>query len=141
MGSKVGDNKVKVHDHEKPDHPVRLDDFYLGEFAVTQDLWEAIMGNNPSDFKGARRPVENVSWDIIQKDFLPKLNQLTGQNYRLPTVAEWEYAAAAVRIVKSKNTATPAATCCMRWAGMLKIVAVKPKKWACWIPTDCIYMT
>ena len=91
MGSEAGDKEAEAD--EKPAHPVRLDDFYLGEFAVTQDLWEAVMGNNPSSFKGARRPVEKVSWDDIQNDFLPKLNQLTGQNYRLPTEAEWEYAA------------------------------------------------
>ncbi|MFM9948157.1 MAG: formylglycine-generating enzyme family protein [Saprospiraceae bacterium] len=92
MGSEDGDKEA--YDEEKPAHSVRLNDFYLGEFAVTQDLWEAVTGDdNRADFKGARRPIENVSWEDIQKDFLPKLNQLTGQNYRLPTEAEWEYAA------------------------------------------------
>ncbi|MDZ7876488.1 MAG: formylglycine-generating enzyme family protein [Saprospiraceae bacterium] len=75
-------------------HAVRLDDFWIGTFPVTQALWKKVMGNaNPSWFKGDNRPVENVSWNDIKNTFLPALNKLTGKNYRLPTEAEWEYAA------------------------------------------------
>ena len=79
-------------DREKPAHQVTLSPYYIGETEVTQELWEAVMGSNPSNFKGAKRPVEKVSWDDCQ-DFVRKLNQKTGQNFRLPTEAEWEYAA------------------------------------------------
>ncbi|MEM9723341.1 MAG: formylglycine-generating enzyme family protein [Bacteroidota bacterium] len=77
---------------EKPVHQVSLKSFYLGKYPVTQALWEAIMGGNPSSFKGADRPVEQVSWEDTQ-DFLQKLNTLTSKTYRLPSEAEWEYAA------------------------------------------------
>ena len=77
---------------EKPSHSVTLSDFYIGETEVTQALWKAVMGNNPSDFKGDNLPVENVSWNDCQ-GFVMKLNQLTGKTFRLPTEAEWEYAA------------------------------------------------
>ncbi|MDP2279116.1 MAG: formylglycine-generating enzyme family protein [Nitrospirota bacterium] len=75
-------------------HEVCVDDFYMGKYEVTQGQWKAIMGNNPSRFSdcGDNCPVESVSWDDIQ-DFTNKLNQKTGKNYRLPTEAEWEYAA------------------------------------------------
>ena len=85
-----------------PVHQVTLSGYYIGETEVTQALWEAVMGSNPSFFKGPNRPVEQVSWeDICGRDgsgtdpkcFLYKLNQLTGQRFRLPTEAEWEYAA------------------------------------------------
>ena len=66
--------------------------FYIGETEVTQALWQAVMGSNPSSFKGSNRPVENVSWDDC-KEFIRKLNALTGQTFRLPKEAEWEYAA------------------------------------------------
>lgn len=66
--------------------------FYMGETEVTQALWQAVMGSNPSYFKGQNRPVETVSWNDC-KEFIGKLNALTGQNFRLPTEAEWEYAA------------------------------------------------
>ena len=79
-------------DNEKPAHKVTLDSFYIGKFPVTQRLWKAVMGSNPSDFKGDNLPVENVSWDDVQT-FLRKLNAATGKTYRLPTEAEWEYAA------------------------------------------------
>jgi hypothetical protein len=69
-----------------------LPDFYIGKTEVTQAQWKAIMGKNPSHFKGDNLPVEKVSWNDIQK-FLVKLNQQTGKNYRLPSSAEWRYAA------------------------------------------------
>ena len=78
---------------EYPAHQVTLDDYYMGKYEVTQGLWEAVMGSNPSRFKsGANYPVETVGWDDCQ-DFIKKLNSLTGKNFRLPTAAEWEYAA------------------------------------------------
>ena len=77
---------------EKPTHSVTLSDYYIGEFEVTQELWEAVMGSNPSSFNGSNLPVETVSWDDSQ-EFITKLNGLTGKNFRLPTEAEWEYAA------------------------------------------------
>ena len=78
---------------EKPVHSVTLSDYYIGETEVTQELWEAVMGSNPSYFEGDnQRPVENVSWNDCQK-FIKKLNRLTGKEFRLPTEAEWEYAA------------------------------------------------
>ena len=78
--------------NEKPAHQVTLSSFMIGETEVTQELWQAVMGSNPSRFKGNKRPVENVSWDDCQT-FINKLNGLTGQHFRLPTEAEWEYAA------------------------------------------------
>ncbi len=78
--------------NEKPTHSVTLSDYYIGKFEVTQKLWKAVMGSNPSYFKGDNLPVENVSWNDAQ-EFIRKLNQQTGQNFRLPTEAEWEYAA------------------------------------------------
>ena len=78
---------------EKPDHRVTLtNNYYVGKYEVTQALWQAVMGSNPSNFKGDALPVEQVSWNDCQ-DFISKLNRLTGKNFRLPTEAEWEYAA------------------------------------------------
>ena len=77
---------------EKPAHKVTLDSFYIGKFPVMQRLWMAVMGSNPSRFKGDDLPVERVSWVGVQT-FLRKLNAATGKTYRLPTEAEWEYAA------------------------------------------------
>ena len=77
---------------EKPVHEVTLSDFCIGETEVTQALWQAVMGSNPSYFKGDNRPVESMSWNDCQM-FIQKLNQLTGRTFRLPTEAEWEYAA------------------------------------------------
>lgn len=81
-----------VYDDEKPAHQVTLSPYYIGETEVTQALWEAVMGSNPSNFKGSKRPVEQVSWDDCQ-EFIQKLNQKTGKKFRQPTEAEWEYAA------------------------------------------------
>ena len=77
--------------NEKPVHSVTLSGYYIGKTEVTQVLWEAVMGINPSRFKGDYLPVENVSWDDCQ-EFIRKLNSMTGQNFRLPTEAEWEFA-------------------------------------------------
>ena len=78
---------------ESPTHSVTLSDFYIGETEVTQELWQAVMGSNPSSFTGnMQRPVENVSWNDCQT-FITKLNELTGETFALPTEAQWEYAA------------------------------------------------
>ena len=77
---------------EKPAHQVTLSAFSIGQYEVTQEEWQAVMGSNPSDFKGAKRPVDNVSWNDCQ-EFIRKLNAMTGRRFRLPTEAEWEYAA------------------------------------------------
>lgn len=78
---------------EKPTHQVTLtNDYYIGKYEVTQALWQAVMGKNPSNFKGDNLPVERVSWDDCQ-EFISKLNRITGKTFRLPTEAEWEYAA------------------------------------------------
>ena len=76
---------------ESPQHLVSIAPFYMGKYPVTQAQWQAVMGDNPSHFKGDNRPVEVVSWDdaIV---FCNKLSQLTGNSYRLPSEAEWEYA-------------------------------------------------
>ena len=78
---------------EKPAHQVTLtNNFYIGKYEVTQTLWKAVMGKRPSYFKGDNLPVEQVSWDDCQ-EFISKLNSITGKTFRLPTEAEWEYAA------------------------------------------------
>lgn len=78
---------------ETPTHQVTLtNDYYIGKTEVTQALWMAVMGHNPSRFKGDNLPVENVDWRDCQ-EFISELNSLTGQNFRLPTEAEWEFAA------------------------------------------------
>ena len=85
--------KKYQYDGEKPTHRVTLtNDYYIGKYEVTQALWQAVMGNNPSKLKGKNLPVENVSWDDCQ-EFISKLNRITGKMFRLPTEAEWEYAA------------------------------------------------
>mgnify|MGYP004458585523 CR=1 FL=1 len=80
-----------AYDIEEPVHSVTLSSYYIGKTEVTQALWKVVMGSNPSKFKGENLPVENVSWDDCQ-EFIRKLNSLTGQNFRLPTEAEWEFA-------------------------------------------------
>ena len=81
-----------AYDDETPVHKVTLNDYYIGETEVTQELWRAVMGKNPSYFKGSNLPVERVNWNDCQ-EFIQKLNKKTGQKFRLPTEAEWEYAA------------------------------------------------
>lgn len=77
---------------ERPNHIVTLSNFFIGETVVTQALWTAIMGDNPSEFKGLNYPVQSVTWYRSQ-EFINKLNSLTSYNFRLPTEAEWEFAA------------------------------------------------
>ena len=86
-------NDKNAESDETPRHQVTLSSFSIGKYEVTQELWQAVMGSNPSMFKGdLKRPVERVSWDDCQ-EFIHKLNELTGEKFRLPTEAEWEYAA------------------------------------------------
>ena len=81
------------YDDEKPTHQVTLtNNYYIGRYEVTQALWKAVMGNNPSKYEGDNLPVEQVSWDDCQ-EFISKLNIITGKTFRIPTEAEWEYAA------------------------------------------------
>ena len=77
---------------ESPVHDVTLSSYYIGETEVTQELWVAVMGSNPSNFSGSQKPVEKVSWNSCLQ-FITRLNNLTGKNFRLPTEAEGEYAA------------------------------------------------
>ena len=86
MGSNYGNNE------EKPVHRITVNNFYIGKYEVTQKEWITLMESNPSHFKGDNLPVENISWNDIQ-EYLKRLNIQTGKKYRLPTEAEWEYAA------------------------------------------------
>lgn len=86
------DNDAMAEADEKPAHSVSVVDYYIGETEVTQELWKAVMGNNPAKFKGENCPIENVSFNDCVR-FVEKLSQLTGRRFRLPTEAEWEYAA------------------------------------------------
>ncbi|NEQ38078.1 MAG: SUMF1/EgtB/PvdO family nonheme iron enzyme [Okeania sp. SIO3I5] len=77
--------------NESPQHYVDVPEFFMGKYPVTQAQWKAVMGNNPSYFKGANRPVENVSWNDAT-EFCRKLSQITGKKYSLPSESQWEYA-------------------------------------------------
>ena len=88
MGCEDGD----AEKNEKPVHEVTLSSYSIGETEVTQALWQAVMGKNPSNFKGDNLPVESMTWKDCQ-EFIENLNSLTGKRFRLPTEAEWEYAA------------------------------------------------
>ena len=90
----ASENDEDVQDREMPEHQVALTgSYYIGKYEVTQGLWKAVMGDNPSYFpKGDDYPVEKVSWHHVQ-EFIARLNELTGKKYALPTEAQWEYAA------------------------------------------------
>ena len=82
-----------AYDREKPAFEATLSDYYIGQTEVTQALWVAVMGDNPSFSTGdLNLPVERVTWNDCQ-DFIAKLNEMTGKNFRMPTEAEWEFAA------------------------------------------------
>lgn len=91
MGATSEQGNVADSD-ESPAHSVLLDDYCIGETVVTQGIWKAVMDNNPSYFEGDNMPLESVSWDDAQ-EFVKRLNHKTGMTFRLPTEAEWEYAA------------------------------------------------
>ena len=91
MGA-TSEQGVDAWKDEKPSHQVTLSSYMIGKTEVTQALWQAVMGSNPSYFKGSNLPVEQVSWEDCQT-FIRKLNAITGKNFRLPTEAEWEFAA------------------------------------------------
>ena len=91
MGATSGQGSDADGD-EKPTHSVTLSSYYICKYEVTQALWRAVMGSNPSRFKGDNLPVEQVSWNDCQI-FINRLNSYTGRNFRLPTEAEWEFAA------------------------------------------------
>ena len=104
----MGSNDTEAYDDEKPVHSVTLSDYYIGETEVTQELWKAVMGRNPSHFKGDKYPVESVSYDDCV-DFINKLNTLLagqlpdGRKFHLPTEAEWEFAARGGNKGKNNN--------------------------------------
>ncbi len=88
----MGSEDVEADDDEVPVHEVQIKNFYIGKYEITQAQWKNIMGKNPSYFRGDDFPVECVSWEDVQR-FIKRLNAKTGKHYRLPTEAEWEYAA------------------------------------------------
>jgi formylglycine-generating enzyme required for sulfatase activity len=92
MGDREPNSTYSTFNMSKPAHRVTLNSYVIGRTEVPQELWQAVMGNNPSRNKGPKRPVENVSWEDCQQ-FIQKLNALCGTRFRLPTEAEWEYAA------------------------------------------------
>ncbi|MCR5820686.1 MAG: formylglycine-generating enzyme family protein [Bacteroidaceae bacterium] len=93
-------NQLKdAESDEKHPHQVTLSDYYICKYEVTQELWMLVMETNPSHFKGAHKPVENITWDDAQV-FIKKLNELTGLQFRMPTEAEWEYAARGGKLSK-----------------------------------------
>ncbi|MBP3420421.1 MAG: SUMF1/EgtB/PvdO family nonheme iron enzyme [Marinifilaceae bacterium] len=91
MGAKPGDYDGDID--ERPGHSVTLSTYLIGKYELTQREWMAVMGSNPSFFVGEDLPVDCVSWEMINDHFLPKLRSMTGLNFRLPSEAEWEFAA------------------------------------------------
>ena len=93
MGSNTARGVSHNYDATRPEHAVTVDGFYMARFEVTQGVWRSVMGENPSKFRQHDSlPVEQVSWSDAQQ-FVTMLSQMTGQRFRLPTEAEWEYAA------------------------------------------------
>ena len=92
MGATAEQGSNAYSDDREPTRQVTLSTYYIAKYEVTQAEWQAVMGTNPSYFKGDNLPVESVSWHDCQ-EFIRKLNELTGKQFRLPTEAEWEFAA------------------------------------------------
>lgn len=100
MGNRATPKGIKLtYDASRPEHKVAVRNFFIGRHEVTQAQWQAVMGSNPSNFVGDSLPVEQVSWDDAQQ-FCAMLSQITGLRFRLPTEAEWEYAARGGRMSK-----------------------------------------
>ena len=95
------------NDKEKPARTIAMTSFALGKYEVTQEEWLAVMGENPSENTGTRIPVDHVSWEMAQQ-FVEKLSKLTGKKYRLPSEAEWEYAARAGTTKEFQDSDDPA---------------------------------
>lgn len=89
----IGTDDANSYKDEQPKHQVLINDFYISKFELSQEQWISIMGYNPSKIKGDQNPVENVSFNDIIHTFLPKMKELSGLNFRLPTEEEWEYSA------------------------------------------------
>ncbi|NUQ26332.1 MAG: SUMF1/EgtB/PvdO family nonheme iron enzyme [Saprospiraceae bacterium] len=106
MGDRFGDGR----EIEKPVHEVNIKKFWLQKTVVSQDQWIKVMGTNPSTFKGGDLPVTDISWENT-KEFIKKLNEITGMYYRLPTESEWEFAGSErgklIRFGNGKNIANP----------------------------------
>ena len=112
MGSNSTPKGVKLtYALSKPEHRVTVSSYYIGRYEVTQGLWKAVMGDNPSKFQGNDSlPVESVSWNEAQQ-FLLMLSQLTGRRFRLPTEAEWEFAARGGSLSPTPGKEYPYAGC------------------------------
>ena len=95
----MGSDDEEAWNVEKPVHKVTLSDYWIGQTEVTQELWQAVMGGNPSRFKGGCLPAEEITWYDCQ-EFVGILNKITGENFSLPTEAQWEYAARGGRYSK-----------------------------------------
>ena len=93
MGSNDSKGVANQYEWTRPEHEVSVGGYYIGRYEVTQGLWGAVMGENPSNFRGSEGlPVEGVSW-VEAQEFCMLLSQMTGRRFRLPTEAEWEFAA------------------------------------------------
>jgi len=122
MGSKPGKGAAD----ETPAHVVRVEPFYLGKYEVTQAQWQRVMGYNPSSYKHPQRPVDQVTWLEIQS-FISRLNRLEGTTlYRLPSEAEWEYAARAGTTTKWSFGDEPSSLSRFAWFGQQGDIGTQP---------------